>query len=137
MSIAEDLELSLVVNYSEFQDELEAWSSVNRQLKQHGLKHVLLSDPHQMLQSDGTRTQIDSIIVDFPFRRYKSVSFFPPTLLPPVDEMESFNFDLFGQSSFNHSSLCIDCIGIVYCIDSGTYDYIMSLPIFDLWYTQM
>jgi len=29
------------------------WGSVNRQLKQHGLRHVLLADPNQILQSNG------------------------------------------------------------------------------------
>ncbi|XP_067935432.1 centrosomal protein of 70 kDa-like [Watersipora subatra] len=38
--------------YDTYKRELELWGAVNRQLKQHGLRHVLLADPNQLLQSN-------------------------------------------------------------------------------------
>ncbi|KAF6024381.1 CEP70 [Bugula neritina] len=51
--------------YDTYKKELELWGSVNRQLKQHGLRHVLLADPNQILQSNDvvgfSRTDSESL----------------------------------------------------------------------------
>ena len=48
------------------QKELELWGPVNRQLKQHGLKHVILADPNQMLQNNGGSDTSSSCVTFLP-----------------------------------------------------------------------